>query len=337
MRLNCYCLLVIGLLYKLFLGAQTPEFAALSNIRQITFPSMGFEKAGESYFSPDGKTLIFQAVPKGKKGYQIYTIDIDKKEPHLISTGSGTCTCAFFRPDGKKIIFASSHEAPDHATKESNQKAPGYQQKNKKYVWEFTPYMNIYEANLDGSDLKALTQGPAYKAECAYSSDGSHIVFASNISGNMNLYSMHADGSNIQQITHSDIGYNGGPFFSPDNNTILFRADYDKKDYLQIYCIDLQTKECQQLTANDAVNWAPFWHPNGETIVFTTTLHGHDRYELYLLNIKTNVLYRLTNTPGFDGLASFSKDGTKITWTSKRGPSKTCQIFVADFVIPKNI
>jgi len=32
---------------------------------------MGFEKAGESYFSPDGKTVIFQAVPAGKKGYQI--------------------------------------------------------------------------------------------------------------------------------------------------------------------------------------------------------------------------------------------------------------------------
>ena len=48
------------------------EQPALQNIRQITFPSMGFEKAGESYFSPDGKTLLFQAVPTEKKQYQIY-------------------------------------------------------------------------------------------------------------------------------------------------------------------------------------------------------------------------------------------------------------------------
>ncbi len=336
MRMNCCGLIAIAFLVKFFLGTQSPEHAALRNIRQITFPSMGFEKAGESYFSPDGKTLLFQAVPKGKSGYQIYSIDIDKGEPQLISTGHGTCTCAFFRPDGKKIIFASSHEAPDGAEPDE-QKSSGYQRDNKTYVWDFTPYMNIYEANPDGSDLKALTHGPAYKAECAYSSDGSHIVFASNSSGTMNLYTMRSDGSDIQQITHTNNGYNGGPFFSPDDNKIIYRADYEKKDHLQIYCLDNHTGNKQQLTMNDAVNWAPFWHPNGKVIVFTTSLHGHHQYELYLLHIETSELYRLTNNPGFDGLASFNKDGTQITWTSKRGPDKTCQIFVADFVMPESL
>jgi TolB protein len=35
---------------------------------------MRFKKVGESYFSPDGQTIIFQAVPKGEKHYQIYTM-----------------------------------------------------------------------------------------------------------------------------------------------------------------------------------------------------------------------------------------------------------------------
>lgn len=297
---------------------------------------MDFEKAGESYFSPDGKTLIFQAVPKGRKKYQIYSIDIEKGKPRLISTGRGSCTCAFFRPDGKKIIFASSHEAPDDL-ENNNHKVSSYQRDTKNYVWEFTPYMNIYEANPDGSNLVALTTGVAYKAECSYSSDGSHIVFASNASGHMNLYTMHANGSHIQQITHTSAGYNGGPFFSPTDSKIIYRADYAKQHYLQIHCIDSQTGQTRQLTMNNAVNWAPFWHPNGEVIIFTTSLHGHTQYELYLLNIKTNVLNRLTYSPSFDGLASFNKDGTKITWTSKRGPNQTCQIFVADFVMPKGL
>ncbi len=334
-RMNYYALIVLGLLLNFFTHAQHPEHSALYNIRQITFPSMGFEKAGESYFSPDGKTLIFQAVPTGKTGYQIYTIDIEKGEPRLVSTSQGTCTCAFFRPDGKKIIFASSHEAPDDV--ENDHKVPGYQRESKKYVWKFTPYMNIYEANPDGSKLKALTSGPAYKAECAYSSDGSHIVFASNATGSMQLYTMRSDGFDIQQLTYTDNGYNGGPFFSPDDSKIIYRADYEKKHYLQLYSIDRQEKKYKQLTSNSAVNWAPFWHPNGQVIVFTTSLHGHHQYELYLLNIKTNSVRRLTNNPSFDGLASFNKDGTKITWTSKRGPDKTCQIFIADFVMPGNI
>ena len=307
------------------------EQPALQNIRQITFPSMGFEKAGESYFSPDGKTLLFQAVPTRKKQYQIYSIDIEKGERGLISTGRGACTCAFFRPDGKKIIFASSHEAPDTT---DFQNAPGYQRENNTYQWDFTPYMNIYEANPDGSDLKALTSGPAYDAECAYSPDGSRIVFASNRSGHMNLYTMAADGSDIQQVTHTTASYNGGPFFSPDGTQIIYRADYEKQHYLQIYCIDIHGMHTQQITMNGAVNWAPFWHPNGKVVAFTTSLHGHAQYELYLINSNTGASYRLTHNASFDGLPSFNKGGTQITWTSKTRPHQTCQIFVADFMLP---
>jgi TolB protein len=328
--------LVLCLALSFLAQASNLEFPALQNIKQITTPSMGFEKAGESYFSPDGKTVIFQAVPTGEKNYQIYSINLAEGSlPQLVSTGLGACTCAFFRPDGEKIIFASSHEAPN-TIDEASQK-PGYQRDTKNYVWEFTSYMNIYQANPDGSALQALTQGPAYSAECAYSADGSHIVLASNRSGDMNLYTMCADGSNLQQHTFTTNVYNGGPFFSPDGTKILYRADPEMRHYLQIYCLDLQTGENRQITANDAINWAPFWHPDGDVIVFTTSLHGHSQYELYLLNIKTDVLYRLTNNPGFDGLGSFNKDGTQITWTSKRGPDQTCQIFVADFILPEEL
>lgn len=320
--------------FDLSQGVMSAESAALKNIRQLTFADMGFEKAGESYFSPDGTTIIFQAVPKGKKHYQIYTININQNLPRMVSTGKGACTCAYFRPDGKKIIFASSHSDP-HINKEENLSAPGYNKDNSNYVWEFTPYMNIYEANPDGSALKALTTGAAYHAECAYSSDGQKIVFASNHDGNMNIYSMNSDGSDIKQITFSTKGYNGGPFFSPDGKQIIFRADYEKQHYLQIYCIDNNGNNLRQLTNNSAVNWAPFWHPNGQVIAYTTSLHGHRNYEIYLLNIKTGINYRLTYNTSFDGLPSFSKDGSKIVWTSKRGKDNSCQIFIADFVMPE--
>lgn len=331
-KAKIYAVLLIGLLC-LTAEVQSSENSSLFNIRQITFGAMGFEKAGESYFSPDGKTLMFQAVPTGQKEYQIYSIDLQEGVPHLVSTGRGACTCASFRPDGKKIIFASSHEAPDAAESAT----PGYQRESNKYEWKFTPYMNIYEANPDGSDLKALTQGPAYSAECAYSNDGKHIVFASNASGSMNLYIMNADGSQIKQITHTTDVYNGGPFFSPDDTAIIYRADHEKKHHLQIYRLNLKDGQTTQLTHNGAVNWAPFWHPQGKVIAFTTSLHGHDQYEIYLLNINSLSLHRLTYNPTFDGLPSFNKEGTQITWTSKRGLDKTCQIFVADFIMPENI
>ena len=309
------------------------EADALQNIKQLTFPSMGFEKAGEAYFSPDGKNIIFQAVPIEKKHYQIYVMNLENNNIKIVSKGYGACTCAYFKPDGKKIIFASSHEDPK--LKENNQAIPGYQKEGSQYSWQFTPYMNIYEANPDGSDLKALTTGPAYHAECAYSSDGTQIVFASNMNGHMNIYTMNGDESNIKKVTNDINIYNGGSFFSPDDKQIIYRADYNKKHYLQIYSINTDGTNKRQLTNNEAVNWAPYWHPNNKVIAFTTSLHGHTNYEIYLLNVENNIQYRLTYNTTFDGLPSFNKDGSKILWTSKRGKDNSCQIFMADFIMPK--
>jgi Tol biopolymer transport system component len=300
----------------------------LANIRQLTFPSMGFEKAGEAYFSPDEQLIIFQAVPNGKKHYQMYVMDINEKIPRLVSTGKGACTCGYFRPDGERILFASSHENVN--TIETADASTG------QYKWDLTRYMNIYEANVDGSCLRKLTSGPAYHAECSYSPDGTEILYASDEDGCMNLYIMDAEGENVRQITYDNNCYNGGPFFSPDGNHIAFRADRDIPHYLQLYVINKDGTNEIQLTANGAVNWAPYWHPNGSVLAFTTSIHGHHCYEIYLLNINTGEQYRLTNHPAFDGLPVFNRDGTKIMWTSKRGPDGTCQIFMADFTLPLN-
>lgn len=297
----------------------------LSNIRQLTHPDMGFEKAGEAYFSPDEQFIIFQAVPNGKEHYQMYVMDLEEGVPHMVSTGKGACTCGYFHPNGDKILFASSHEDKDPVEPEKE---------SGKYTWDLTPYMNIYEANPDGTDLRKLTSGPAYHAECSYSPDGAEILYASNETGNMQLYIMDADGEDVRQITFAEDCYNGGPFFSPDGSKVIFRADREKAHYLQIYMIDTDGSHEVKLTDNGAVNWAPYWHPSGELIAYTTSINGHHRYEIYLLNINTRQEWRITDCPTFDGLPVFNHDGTKLMWTSKRGPDGTCQIFIADFHLP---
>lgn len=316
------CVVICFIAWAAFCSAEEKY---LANVRQLTFSEMGFEKAGEAYFSPDDTAIIFQAVPKGEQEYQIYGMKLSEGKPYLVSTGKGACTCAYYHPSGQKVIFASSHSDPE-SMREKEVHAG--------YKWDLTPYMNIYEANPDGSNLKQLTFGPAYHAECAYSPDGSQIVFASNETGSMNLYIMEADGSNITQITFSSGIYNGGPFFSPDGTKVIFRADKEKRDLLQIYMMDLVNRTEIQLTDNYAVNWAPYWHPSGDIIAFTTSLHGHHRYEVYLLDIPSGRTARITDNPGFDGLPVFSHDAKKLLWTSKRSQDKTCQIFIADFINP---
>src|SRR5256885_10670460 len=106
-----------ALLTVLALGAEPIEWEKaeephLKNVRQVT---RDFVRAGEGYFSPDGRTIIFQAEEKdgGNPFYQIFTMDLASGKVRRVSPGVGKTTCSFFRPDGKKIIFASSHLDPD--------------------------------------------------------------------------------------------------------------------------------------------------------------------------------------------------------------------------------
>src|SRR3989442_2626836 len=91
---------------------QKLEAIHLKNIRPVT---TDFVRAGEGYFSPDGKQVIFQAEEKGTGNpfYQIFVMDLATGKLRRISPGGGRTTCAYFRPDGKKVIFASSHSDPD--------------------------------------------------------------------------------------------------------------------------------------------------------------------------------------------------------------------------------
>src|SRR5207302_4849633 len=168
-------------------------------------------------------------------------------------------------PDGKKIIFASSHLDPDakkhYADEYSRRDEDQRTGKRRRYQWDFDSYMDIFEANPDGSGLKRLTDSPGYDAEGSYSSDGKQIVFCSNRSGkeNLELYIMDADGSNVRQLTHTPGCYNGGPFFSPDGKRVIFRSDRKKKDHLQLYVINSDGSGEKALTDIDQwVHWAPF-------------------------------------------------------------------------------
>ncbi len=316
---------------------STQEANVLTNIRQLTRSDMGIEKAGEAYFSPDGKTVIYQAVPKGKDQYQIYTIAAEGGKPTMVSTGVGACTCAYFHPNGKKIIFASSHKDPRIKDPTIKTPVPGYKREGRDYSWDFNPYMDVYQANVDGTQLRPLIEGHGYDAEGAYSRDGKLIAFSSNRTGHMNIYIANSDGSNVRQVTHVDNCYNGGPFLSPDGKKIIFRADREHKDYLQIFMIDIDGKNEVQLTNNGEVNWAPYWHPSGKAILYTTSMHGHHNYEVYLMNIETRAQFRVTHSPRFDGLPVFSNDGKKMMWTSQRSPEGTSHVFIADFKMPKEI
>ncbi len=323
----------------------------LKNIRQLTF---GGDNA-EAYWSPDSKWLTFQSNnPRwGLKCDQIFAMPVSKAagdstyRPQLISTGKGRTTCSYFMPDGKHVLYASTHAGADTCPPTPDLRQGG------KYLWPVYSTFDIYVADLKGKITKQLTNSPGYDAEAVLSPKGDKILFTSDRTGDLELWTMNLDGSNQQQITF-DLGYDGGAFFSPDGSRIVFRASRPKtaaeiKEYrellaqhlvaptnMEIYTCKPDGSDLKQVTNLGKANWAPFFHPNGKKIIFSSNHHskrGYD-FQLYMVNTDGTGVEAITTESIFNSFPMFSPDGKKLVFASNRnnGGGRDTNVFVADWV-----
>jgi Tol biopolymer transport system component len=312
----------------------------LANIRQLTF---GGENA-EAYFSFDGKWLVFQSTRDSIRCDQIFTMKPDGSDLRLASTGRGRTTCAYFMPDGNRIIYASTHLASADCPP-----APDF---SRGYVWPIYPGYDLFGSAPDGSDLRRLTDTSGYDAEATVGPDGT-IVFTSARDGDIDLYTMSPEGKDVRRLT-TEIGYDGGAFFSADGKQIIYRAHHPAEaeqiaDFkalladglirpatLEICIMNADGSDKKQLTHNGKANFCPFMSPSGKKIIFSSNLDDPKsrEFDLYMMNADGSGLERVTTAPSFDGFPMWSPDGKRLVWGSNRMSQATHEtnIFIADWV-----
>ncbi len=318
----------------------------LSRVRQLTFEG---RRSGEGYYSTDGSKLIFQSERElGNPFYQIYTIDFKTGRTVRVSPGYGKTTCAFFHPNNQTVLFASTHHDLNAKTKQKAELDFRASGKQRRYSWDYDEMMDIFTANPDGSNLRRLTTAKGYDAEAGFSPDGEKIVFSSTRSAYGNdlteeekklrdvdlsyfgeIYIMNADGSGQTRLTRSP-GYDGGPFFSPDGQRIVWRRFNKAGSVAEIHTMKLDGSDLRKITSFKSMSWAPYFHPSGEYIIFASNKLGFSNFELYLVDaLGLNEPIRVTERVGFDGLPVFSPNGLQLCWTSNATPEKQSQLFLA--------
>lgn len=325
-----------------------PEEVHIKNVRQLSF---GGDNA-EAYFSTDDTQLVLQkAQPSaGLECDQIFYADLAGEgalDLKLVSTGDGRTTCSFFMPGNEEIIFASTHLADKECPPTPDR------EKIKKYVWPIYDSFEIFLADKKGNITKQFTDNKFYDAEATVSPDGKLIVFTSNRSGDLELYTMNVDGTNIKQVTDG-LGYDGGAFFSPDSKELIFRAsrptsDEDIKEYkdllaqglvaptnMELFICNVDGSNLRQITKLGKANWAPYFHPSGKKVIFSSN-HESERgfpFNLYIINTDGTGLKQLTHDNTFDAFPMFSYDGTKLVFSSNRnnGGGRDTNVFIADWV-----
>ena len=263
----------------------------------------------------------------------------------MISTGKGRTTCSYVMPNGKDILYASTHLKGDSC--------PAVVEIKGKYLWAVYSSFDIFIANDKGKIIKQLTNTNGYDAEATISPKGDKIVFTSDRSGDLELWTMDIDGQNQKQIT-TGLGYDGGAFFSPDGKKLVFRSSRPKsdgeiKDYqellakglvapttMEIYTCNVDGTDLKQITHLEKANWAPFYHPSGKKIIFSSNHHskrGYD-FQLYMINEDGSGLEQITNESVFNAFPMFSPDGKKLIFSSNRKNHGTrdTNLFIADWV-----
>ncbi|MBS1971902.1 MAG: M28 family peptidase [Bdellovibrionales bacterium] len=318
-----------------------------TNARQITFEG---PKSGEGYFSADGKKMIFQSERyPGNPFYQMYVMDLETGKTDLISSGKGKTTCGWIHPSMKKLLFSSTHQDPQWKKKQDEEIESRKKPVKGRYSWSFDDQYDIYSSDLKGKNLKRLTKSLGYDAEGSYSPDGKWIVFASNRAAYteklspedqkmfqqdpsymMDIYIMKEDGTGVKRLTDAK-GYDGGPFFSADGKHITWRRFAPNGATAEIYTMNVDGSDQKAVTHMKSMSWAPYYHPSGDYIIFASSVLGYSNFELFIVDSQgTKPPVRVTFNDGFDGLASFSPDGTKMTW-SRRNEKGESQIFIADW------
>ncbi len=319
----------------------------LSNIRQLTYDG---KRAGEGYFSEDGNALIFQSERESNNPfYQIYVLNLLTGDTHRVSPGVGKTTCAFFRPGSNEVLYASTHHDIFAEAKQEEELEFRESGKERRYSWDYDEAMDIFSANRDGSNLAQLTGTHGYDAEGSYSPDGKLIVFCSLRDAYPKselspkdlkqlevdpayfgeIYLMDADGSNQRRLTDMP-GYDGGPFFTPDGQHIVWRHFSEDGTTADIYTMRIDGSGIKRLTDFDSMSWAPYFHPSGAYVIFASNKLGFSNFELYLVDANgRHEPIQVTSSDGFDGLPVFSPDGNRLCWTSNRNNQKVSQLYLA--------
>lgn len=275
-------------------------------------PLKGVATGLESYFSFDSSKLIFYAkLQDDDVLHHTYVVNLDGTGLQRINN-TGEDTCSFFFPDNNRVIFTSTKDNPSMP------------RGNWSSSRHYPQGAELYVANLDGGSARRLTDNQYYDAEVSVSPDGQWILFARQIDGRLDLWRMRSDGSEERQITHTVELQEGGAFYMPDSETILFRAwkyaDEDKKGKpMEIYTVKHDGSGLRRLTFDQGVNWAPYPAPDNKHFVFAKMLPPHN-FEVYLMNIETGEQTRLTYNDAFDGFPSWSPDGKTLSFSSSRNP-----------------
>ena len=171
-----------------------------------------------------------------------------------------------------------------------------------------------------------------------WSPDGTHVAFATNITGRNNIWIVPASGGWPTQLTISDQRQKE-PVWSPDGKWIAYASDYDGNEQWDVFVVSPQTGEVQNLTTTkETSEESPVWSPDSKSVAYVVKAKSGASYEIDVMEIATRHTRHITKdtTAGrnnFDPI--FSRDGKYLVYTQSDAGGRNSDILLLELASMK--
>jgi serine/threonine protein kinase len=130
----------------------------------------------------------------------------------------------------------------------------------------------LREVSLDAPVDRAITRSTAADRQPSYSPDGNTVVFSSNRTGNLDLWTLDLPSRRLRQLT-DDSAQDWDPGFTPDGRYILFSSD--RSGNLEIWMADADGSNPRQVTQDGVDAENPTMTVDGQWIVYASGNPDH--------------------------------------------------------------
>jgi Tol biopolymer transport system component len=193
----------------------------------------------------------------------------------------------------------------------------------------------LYTVKIEEGRAYRLTDNRAYDSGAVWSPDGNAFIATTEwLAGEGENYQVKNDAGewewidqeitsdrelvlvvlgNLPEFLTDNAANDEYPAWSPDGEQIAFSSDRTG-DY-EIFVMDPNGDNVNQLTNSPGEDWQPSWSPDGERIVFASIRTGD--WAIYVMDSDGGNVLQLTDRLGIEWSPEWSPDGTRIAFAAK--------------------
>jgi lysyl oxidase/WD40 repeat protein len=152
----------------------------------------------------------------------------------------------------------------------------------------------------DGSASRGLTRTAARESTPALSPDGSRIAFASDLSGEREIYVMRGDGTGVRRLTHNPGRDDADPTWSSNGLLLAWASQGD------IYVMNADGSDKRAVVSSELEEIEPAWSPDGRELVYSAA------GDLFVVPAGGGTPRQLTSGPTTDRQPDWSTRGEVV-------------------------